>query len=84
MFSTNLAPQPTHLAYIIAGANLHAFNYGLRGETDPAYFRKIVDTIIVPEFTPRSGVKVQINDNDPVPQAGGDAGRISVLSGCLK
>ena len=28
----------------------------------------------MPEFTPRSGVKVQINDNDPTPQndAGGD------------
>ncbi|TFK27024.1 ubiquitin activating enzyme [Coprinopsis marcescibilis] len=63
--------DPTHLAYIIAGANLHAFNYGLRGETDPAFFRKIVDAIIVPEFTPRSGVKVQISDSDPVPQAGG-------------
>jgi len=65
--------QPVHLAYIIAAANLHAFNYGLRGETDPAVFRKIVDAVIVPEFTPRSGVKVQISDNDPVPQnSGGD------------
>ncbi|EFI27654.1 ubiquitin activating enzyme [Coprinopsis cinerea okayama7 len=65
--------DPTHLAYIIAAANLHAFNYGLRGETDPAFFRKVVDTVIVPEFTPKSGVKVQINDNDPAPeQSGGD------------
>lgn len=63
--------DPAHLAYIIAGANLHAFNYGLRGEIDPAYFRRVVDSIIVPEFTPRSGVKVQISENDPVPQAGG-------------
>lgn len=67
--------DPVHLAYIIAAANLHAFNYGLRGETDPAVFRKIVDAVIVPEFTPRSGVKVQISDNDPVPQnSGGDDG----------
>ncbi|TFK43234.1 ubiquitin activating enzyme [Crucibulum laeve] len=64
------ANDPTHLAYIIAGANLHAFNYGLRGETDPTIFRKIADTVIVPEFTPRSGVKIQISDNDPVPQSG--------------
>ncbi|KAF8351145.1 ubiquitin activating enzyme [Amanita rubescens] len=59
-----------HLQYIIAAANLHAFNYGLKGETDPAIFRKVADSVIVPEFTPKSGVKVQINDNDPVPQAG--------------
>ncbi|KAF9468864.1 ubiquitin activating enzyme [Collybia nuda] len=60
--------DPVHLSYIIAAANLHAFNYGLRGETDPAAFRKVADSVIVPEFTPKSGVKVQINDNDPVPQ----------------
>ncbi|KAI0324963.1 ubiquitin activating enzyme [Cubamyces sp. BRFM 1775] len=68
--------NPTHLQYIIAAANLHAYNYGLRGETDPALFKKIADEVIVPEFTPKSGVKVQINDNDPAPQsdnAGGDS-----------
>lgn len=57
--------------YIIAAANLHAFNYGLRGETNPAIFRKIADSVLVPEFTPKSGVKVQISDNDPAPQASG-------------
>ncbi|TCD70849.1 hypothetical protein EIP91_001540 [Steccherinum ochraceum] len=68
------APEPltfdsndsTHLAYIIAAANLHAFNYGLRGETNPAVFKKVADSVLVPEFTPRSGVKVQINENEPV------------------
>lgn len=50
---------------------MHAFNYGLRGETDPAVFKKIADEVIVPEFTPKSGVKVQINDNDPTPQNDG-------------
>lgn len=72
--------QPVHLAYIIAAANLHAFNYGLRGETDPAVFRKIVDAVIVPEFTPRSGVKVQISDNDPVPQNSGGDGKFMILA----
>ncbi|KAK0461961.1 ubiquitin activating enzyme [Desarmillaria tabescens] len=64
--------DPLHLQFIIAAANLHAFNYGLRGETDEAVYRKVADSVIVPEFTPRSGVKVQINDNDPVPQSGGE------------
>ncbi|KAH6915432.1 ubiquitin activating enzyme [Coprinopsis sp. MPI-PUGE-AT-0042] len=68
------ANDPLHLAYIIAGANLHAFNYGLRGETDPAYFRKVLDTVIVPEFSPKSGIQIQVNDSDPTPQnaSGGD------------
>ncbi|KAI0796316.1 ubiquitin activating enzyme [Irpex lacteus] len=58
--------NPEHLQYIIAAANLHAFNYGLRGETDPALFKKVADSVVVPEFTPRSGVKIQVNDNEPV------------------
>jgi len=62
--------DPTHLGYIIAAANLHAYNYGLKGDIDPALFRKVADAVIVPEFTPKSGVKIQINDNDPVPQQG--------------
>ncbi len=56
--------------YIKAAANLHAFNYGLKGETNEAVYKKVADSVIVPEFTPRSGVQVQINDNDPVPQGG--------------
>ena len=64
--------QTTHLAYIIAAANIRAFNYGLRGETDPAHIKAIADAVVVPEFTPRSGVKVQINDNDPVQNDDGD------------
>jgi len=66
--SVNLCSQPLHLGYIIAAANLHAYNYGLRGETDPAFFRKVADSVIVPEFTPRSGVKIQVNENEPAPQ----------------
>ena len=37
-------------------------------------FKKLADSVIVPEFTPRSGVKIQINDNDPAPGASGSAG----------
>ncbi|KAK7470927.1 E1 ubiquitin-activating protein [Stygiomarasmius scandens] len=66
--------DPLHLAFIVAAANLHAYNYGLKGETDMNVYRKVADSVIVPEFTPQSGVKVQINDNDPVPQSdSGDA-----------
>ncbi|ORX36807.1 putative ubiquitin activating enzyme [Kockovaella imperatae] len=52
--------------YIVAAANLHAFNYGLKGESDPAVFRKVLESIKVPEFTPKSGVKIQVNENEPV------------------
>ncbi|CCO27611.1 ubiquitin-activating enzyme E1 [Rhizoctonia solani AG-1 IB] len=59
----------THLDYIIAAANLHAYNYGLKGSTDPALFKRVADGVKVPEFVPRSGVKIQINETD-APQEG--------------
>ncbi|KAK7060226.1 E1 ubiquitin-activating protein [Paramarasmius palmivorus] len=66
--------NPLHLSFIIAAANLHAFNYGLKGETDPNVYKKVADNTIVPEFTPKSGLKIQVNDNEPVTNdlAGGD------------
>ncbi|KAI0939237.1 hypothetical protein AcV5_000709 [Taiwanofungus camphoratus] len=74
--------DPTHLQFIIAAANLHAYNYGLRGETDPVVFKKVADEVIVPEFVPRSGVKIQVNDNDPVQQESG--GEMSDLAYLMK
>lgn len=41
---------------------------------DPALFRKVADAVIVPEFTPKSGVTIQISDNDPAPQQGQSSG----------
>lgn len=72
--------KPTHLQFIIAAANLHAFNYGLRGETDPTVFRKVADSVVVPEFTPRSGIKVQVNENEPVDQSGSGTAHIYLTS----
>jgi ubiquitin-activating enzyme E1 len=56
------------MAYLVSAANLHAFNYGLKGERDPAVFRKVVESMNIPEFTPKSGVKIQVNENEPVAQ----------------
>ncbi|GAM34828.1 ubiquitin activating enzyme [Talaromyces pinophilus] len=62
--------NPTHLGFIIAGANLHAFNYGIKPPTtDKGYFKKVVDDMIIPEFTPSSNVKIQADDNEPDPNA---------------
>lgn len=52
--------------FIIAAANLHAFNYGLKGQTDPTQFIAALDAIVLPPFTPRSGVAVQLKDDEPV------------------
>lgn len=63
----------THLNYVVAGANLHAFNFGLKGEASLDTYRKVLDNIIIPEFSPREGVAIQVNDSDPDPNSGSDA-----------
>jgi len=49
---------PVHLDFVIAAANLRAFNYGLKGSTDRASIKKMAESAMVPEFVPRSGVKI--------------------------
>ncbi|KAL5337729.1 hypothetical protein BJX70DRAFT_368601 [Aspergillus crustosus] len=62
--------NPTHLGFVIAGANLHGFNYEIKNPgLDKDYYRKIVDNMIIPEFSPKSGVKIQADENDPDPNA---------------
>lgn len=57
------------MQYIIAAANLRAFNYGLKGSADPAVFQRVLKSVHLPEFVPKSGVSVQIKDDEP-PEAG--------------
>lgn len=61
--------NPIHLDYIIAGVNLHAFNYGIHGSTDLDLYAKIAGGVKLPPFVPKSNVKVQLTDNDPPPAA---------------
>ncbi|KAJ3214251.1 hypothetical protein HDU67_001850 [Dinochytrium kinnereticum] len=58
------ANETLHLDFIIAAANLHAFNYGITGRRDPEYFKTVLSSIIVPEFKPKSGVKIQVQENE--------------------
>jgi len=58
------SPEDTlHLEFIISAANLRAVNYGLRGEKDVEFFKKILKDIVVPEFSPKK-VKIQLNENE--------------------
>ncbi|KAL1957404.1 hypothetical protein VTO42DRAFT_6084 [Malbranchea cinnamomea] len=63
--------DPTHLAFIIAAANLHAFNYGIKNPgISKDHYRKVCENMIIPEFTPKSGVKIKADDNEPdVPES---------------
>lgn len=50
--------------YVMAGANLFAQTYGLQGSTDRAGVIKILQEVKVPIFTPRSGVKIHVSDQE--------------------
>lgn len=65
------------MEYIVAAANLRAFNYGLKGSADPAVFRRVLSTVKLPEFTPKSGVSVQVKDDEPA--AGGAKGAFMIF-----
>jgi ubiquitin-activating enzyme E1 len=64
------APEPvvfdmqdsTHLDYIVAAANLRAFNYGIPGTTNMPEILQALSSVQVPVFRPRSGVKIAAND----------------------
>lgn len=51
----------------MAAANLHAFNYGLRGDTDLGLFKRVADSVVTPKFTPKSGIKIQVSDAEAPP-----------------
>jgi len=66
--------NPTHFGFLEAATNLHAFNYNInvRGKSTLDY-KNALDAMIVPDFSPDSKVKIQADDKDPDPNAGGSA-----------
>lgn len=78
-YHTESVVQPTHLSFVIAAANLRAFVYGLKGSPDENYYRKVLDAVEVPKFTPKSGVKIQVNENEAGPEAAADSGDASSI-----
>lgn len=53
-----------HMDYIIAAANLFAQSYGIPGSKDRATVADILQSIRIPEFTPRSGVTIHVSDQE--------------------
>ncbi|XP_067095824.1 ubiquitin-like modifier-activating enzyme 1 isoform X1 [Osmerus mordax] len=60
-FSTS---NDLHMDYVLAGANLFAQSYGLPGSRDRAAMAKLLESMNVPVFTPRSGVKIHVSDQE--------------------
>ncbi|XP_053338391.1 ubiquitin-like modifier-activating enzyme 1 [Clarias gariepinus] len=60
-FSTS---NDLHMDYVIAAANLFAQTYGMQGSTDREAVAKLLQNVKVPEFTPKSGVKIHVSDQE--------------------
>ena len=62
----------THMMYIVAAANLHAFNYGIKsGSVERDHYVKVMSQTIIPEFNADPNVKIQADDKEPDPNAKG-------------
>ncbi|KAG5356785.1 Ubiquitin-activating enzyme E1 1 [Yarrowia sp. E02] len=73
-----------HLDFLIAGANLRAFNYGIRGDDlDISEYKEVVENMTVPKFEPKSGVKIQANENESVDPVDADAEELTQLANSL-
>ncbi|OWB80099.1 hypothetical protein B5S32_g4350 [[Candida] boidinii] len=63
-----------HFHFVVGGANLLAYIYGLKGDSniepvDKSKYLQFLNTLEIPEFKPKSDLKIQVNDNDPDPNA---------------
>ena len=56
--------KPTHLQFIIAAANMRAYNYGLAGSSDSNIFKSVASSINVPKFVPRHDVTIDLKDGE--------------------
>ena len=70
---TDTSIQPTHLAFIVAAAHLRAFNYGIVPPTSHAVTPDLIARVPVPRFSPRAGVKIQVNEAEAAAAANAPA-----------
>ena len=70
---SNAGVHLTFADYVVAGANLRAYNYGLPPNRDRAWIKSIVDGVTVPSFVPKSGVKIAVTDAEAQAQSNQDS-----------
>jgi len=58
------ANDPLHLGFIKAAANLRALNYGIATRTDDDFFLEILPNVMVPDFVPKSGMKIATDEKE--------------------
>ena len=79
----NFDPNNTmHMNFIIAAANLKAQIYNVPGykpQRDPSVFRPILESVLVPEFVPKSGIKIETGEKKDGPPEPPPAQELNVV-----
>ncbi|XP_060993873.1 ubiquitin-like modifier-activating enzyme 1 [Dama dama] len=75
--------NPLHLDYVIAAANLFAQTYGMMGSQDRSAVTILIQSMQVPEFTPKSGVRIQVSDQELQTSFSVDDNRLQELKAML-
>merc|ERR550519_1932098 len=60
-----------HIDFVEAAANLRAEVFGIKGTKDKDQIKAILKQVAVPEFAPKSGVKIAVTDAEAQAQAQG-------------
>eukprot|EP00559_Dactyliosolen_fragilissimus_P003029 CAMPEP_0184864792 /NCGR_PEP_ID=MMETSP0580-20130426/16092_1 /TAXON_ID=1118495 /ORGANISM="Dactyliosolen fragilissimus" /LENGTH=1052 /DNA_ID=CAMNT_0027363711 /DNA_START=158 /DNA_END=3316 /DNA_ORIENTATION=- len=58
------AEMKNHFDFIVAASNLRASMFGITGRTDEEYFNQVLSDIIVPDFSPKEGVKIAVTESE--------------------
>uniref|UniRef100_A0AAY4C2J1 E1 ubiquitin-activating enzyme n=1 Tax=Denticeps clupeoides TaxID=299321 RepID=A0AAY4C2J1_9TELE len=69
----------THMDYVVAAANLYGQIYGIEGTRDCAAIRAALEEVHVPEFTPKSSVKIHVTDEEMKGEEAKDVARLNEL-----
>jgi len=63
------AEESVHFDFVESAANLRARIYGIKGTKDPEEIKTILKQVAVPEFVPKTGVKIAVTDAEAQQQA---------------
>ena len=70
-----------HLDYVFSAANLRAEMYGIKQNRNRAAVKEMVAKVVVPEFTPKSGVRIDVTDAEANARANeGSVGRFPLFA----
>lgn len=78
--------NPDHFHFVAGGAHLRAFNFGLEVDAafeDIAHYKSVIHSMIIPDFSPSSNIKIQVNDEDPDPNANNPKDDLETLATSL-